>query len=288
MSNHIEKRNESRIAKLFSAVHDLVDRSTTDNKKSEIVLPEGIGPTELKNYVNKLIKEAQPRHLRKEGRVSMELKDYKMPVNFFVVESNTVPFISGRGSLYFGPEGASTIDEQEEEERERKEREQEEEDLLIEMENPEITVQITGGVEGVEEEFEKKQKPSYAKQQQTRERVDVIITNEHTNMKMNVSHPGVNQQLTARDYGELIINHIFQQGRKTIDELIKEIPAIEKHLMTLLVNKLVSDGYLTLKNDVDITYDEETGEEKERKEVRTLEIVPIKQSKKLEEKENHG
>lgn len=278
----IEKKNETRIAKLFQTVTDLIN---PDNKNKEIVLPESMTANELKSYVGRLIKEAQPRHLRKEGRTSLKLEDYKMPVNFFIVESNTVPFIAGRGSVYFGPNGASTIDEMEEE-RERREREEEEEEVLLEMDNPEITFTITGGVDGVEAEEEKKKTKQPYIRKQTRERVDVIITNEDSNMKMNVSNPAVNQQLTSRDYGELIINHVFWQGRKTIDELIKELPAIEKHLMTLLVNKLVTDGYLTLKDDVDITYDDETGEEKERKEVRTLEIVPIKESKKLEVKED--
>lgn len=82
----------------------------------------------------------------------------------------------------------------------------------------------------------------------------------------------------ANDLGTFICLYIFQKGRKTIDELQKELTSYDPHLLTILVNKLKNDGFLQLWTETGEYYHEgelvETKEEE--KGLKTLEIITKK------------
>jgi hypothetical protein len=201
------KSNEIRLSKIYQGVQN------TDN----IVLPSGMTVPDIKEYVEMMIKDSQPRHLRKEDRPSHELSAYKIPTNYFVVESNTVNFNSTGGSIFL-----------EEEEEENEIVENEEEDMVV------------------------MQEPGKRKQ--------VIRKSSFTST--------IPIHFRTNDYGTMICLYIFNHGRKTIDEMIHELIGIEKHLVTILINKMLGDGYL--RRYVDKEKNEETGEEEE---IETLELV---------------
>lgn len=243
------KANEHRIAKLYGVTEEL--ELTQDNRA---MFPTGMTVGDLKIYIEHMIADNQPRYLRVEDRPSIDIKDYNIPFNYFVVESNTVPFISSLGSIYYQNNSTSETADEEEEEQE------------YSLDHDHLNSQQE---EDEEEMFVK----------DTRGKRDVIITsNQNTNTKQDVPNPNLVRQLNSRDYGEMICCHIFNNGRKTMDELVKELKGIEIHLMTLLVHKMVKDGYLQLWKDKE--KDEKTGEEKE---IETLELVS---HKKLEEKKD--
>jgi hypothetical protein len=80
------------------------------------------------------------------------------------------------------------------------------------------------------------------------------------------------------DYGTMMALHIFKHGRKTIDEMVDEIKGIDKHLKTILINKMISDGYLKTYQDEE--EDEKTGE---KRIIETLELVEKEVEKKKED-----
>lgn len=82
----------------------------------------------------------------------------------------------------------------------------------------------------------------------------------------------------ANDLGTFICLYIFQKGRKTIDELQKELTSYDPHLLTILVNKLKNDGFLQIWEETGEYYhDGELVETKEQeKGLKTLEIITKK------------
>lgn len=205
-----KKEEEKRLGSLYETLLKY------DEGNQKFLIPDGMDKDEIKKYVDMMIRDAQPRHLRKEGRPSHNLDDYKIPMNYFVVESNSVNYNASAGSIY--------IDDLKEEEEEEEEQQKEE------------------------------QKP--------------------TSFRKSIP-----RHFREYDYGTMICLYIFKNGRKTIDELVKEIKGIEIHLMTLLINKLKNDGYLRIFNG-DYIENEDTGE---KTYIETLELV----SNKDEEPEQH-
>ena len=140
-----------------------------------------------------MIRINQPRHIRVDGRKSHSIDDYKIPVNYFVVDSNTVSYNASQGTIY--------------------------------VDN------------------------------------DVDADTEEGNTNLVASVPN---RFRSDDIGQQIILHIFKHGRKTIDELIAELQGLDKHMLTILVNKLIEDGYLQ-------TWEDKEG--KRKKKIQTLELV---------------
>jgi hypothetical protein len=228
--------NESRLASLYEAVNNI------DNTK-KAVLPQGMTTEQLQEYIQMMIKDAQPRHLRKEGRPSHDISHYKIPMNYFVIESNTVNYNVSAGSIFLD---SSTEDNEEEEE--------EEEEIIIYR-----TAADNKHHKGRKRVVKPKKK------------------NDSTNFKTQVPI-----YFKEHDYGTMIALHIFKHGRKTIDEIIDEIKGIDKHLKTILINKMITDGYLK-------TYQEEEEDEKtgEKRILDTLELVE-KEKKEKDEEEEEG
>ncbi len=95
MSNN--KEEEKRIAKLYETALDV-------KKSDDLKLPKGMTASELRKYVQDMIKINQPRHIRDEGRPSFSIDDYKVPVNYFIVDSNTVSYHSAKGPIFIDPD----------------------------------------------------------------------------------------------------------------------------------------------------------------------------------------
>jgi hypothetical protein len=236
-----KESTESRLGKLFSTLET--------NDTSKFVLPQGMEASELKDWIQMMIKDAQPRHLRKEGRKSFDLKDYKIPFNYFVVESNTVNFSLGSGPIVQHTNGPEDGNNNEIEFIETKE----------EIIDGKKRISIVQNHPGNQQLFKSEQ--------------------DQSNYTSTI-HP----YLKTNDYGTMICLHIFKNGRKTIDELLRDVKGIEKHLMTMLVNKLIVDGYLQQYQDIE--KDENTEEERT---INTLELTYIeKDDKQLQVKKEHG
>jgi hypothetical protein len=215
---------ESRLSKLYEIVV---------NEDQKFIMPSDTSKKELVEYVQTMIKDRTPRYLRKDGRPSHNLGSYKIPVNYFLVESNSVNYNASTGSVFLGGP--------DEEQQQEDEREDEEEEIVV----------LKG---------DKKQ-----------QEIDPALTTTNTTTT-------IPRHSREHDYGTMIVLYIFNQGRKTIDEIVKEIRGIDKNLITILVNKMIVDGYLKTWTDVDENL--ETGE---KKEIQTLELV-----EKDEEKQKKG
>ena len=83
----------------------------------------------------------------------------------------------------------------------------------------------------------------------------------------------------TNDLGTFLCQYLFQHGRKTIDELQKELTSYDPHILTILVNKLKNDGFLQLWEETGEYYHEGELIEKKEAEVglKTLEIVTKKE-----------
>lgn len=232
MSNN---QHENRLGKLYQTVLDLQEKSTSD------ILPTGMTVHDIKKYIEGMVEDAQPRLIRTEGRPSFDLDDYRIPCNYFVVESNSIPFHSSVGSIFVKPpkpeEIAETLDD-----------------------SPLVYISTDD-----EEEEEEDQ------------HVFIAPTTVDTNLQVPVPKQITRPLTNDNDYGQIICNYIFNNGRKTTDELLLEIKGIEKHLITLLILKLIDDDYLQRYKDVE--KDVETGLEKE---LVTLELVPRNKKPKLD------
>lgn len=194
-----KKEEEKRLSSLYETLLN------SDSPDSKFIIPENMDKDEIKKYVEMMIRDAQPRHLRKEGRPSHNLDDYYIPTNYFIVESNSVNYNASAGSIYI-------------------------DDLKSEEEDTEA---------------------------------------EKGEENTTTFRKTIPRHFREYDYGTIICLYIFKHGRKTIDELVKEVTGIEKHLMTLLVNKLKNDGYLRIFNG-DYIENEDTGE---KTYIETLELV---------------
>lgn len=185
---------ENRIAKLYEIA----------NSDNTFILPKSVTKEQLLEYIEVMIKDAQPRLKRTDGRQSLRVEDYNIPENYFLVESNSVNFHSSMGTTV-------TFDEPDE-----------------------TTVELDIGEKGI----------------------DITVPN----------------RFRENDIGQQLCLYIFKNGRKTLEELITELSSLDKHMLILLVNKLVVDGYLK-------RYEEEDGLE-------TLELIETKDLKAIEDKDN--
>ena len=76
----------------------------------------------------------------------------------------------------------------------------------------------------------------------------------------------------GRGIGDAMLNHLYVFGRKTIDELVSELKAIDKNLLIMGVNDLINKCWLgTVKEK-----DEDTGEK-----ITTIELVTAAERKRL-------
>ena len=73
------------------------------------------------------------------------------------------------------------------------------------------------------------------------------------------------------DLAVVLLHHLFNNGRKTIDELVKELSGYDNNMLILLVARLEEDGYL-----------KRVKEKEKGKTITTLELV--EKEKELEEK----
>lgn len=231
--NNKKPTNESRLGTLYEAV------SNIDNNKA--VLPKNMTTGELQEYIQMMIKDAQPRHLRKEGRPSHDINHYKIPMNYFVIESNTVNYNASSGSIFLDSE---QVEEEQEEE--------EEEELVV--------YKTAAGDE--------KKDGGNGRKRVVKHKKKKLEEDGSTNFKITIPI-----YFKEHDYGTMIALHIFKHGRKTIDEIIDEIKGIDKHLKTILINKMITDGYLKTYQDEE--EDEKTGGEKQI--LQTLELVEKEQ-----------
>jgi hypothetical protein len=216
-NNNNNKKEETRIAKLYETVIQ------ADEKEEEFVLPTSVTKDRLVSFVEGMIKSSQPRHLRKEGRVSHSLSDYRIPVNYFIVDSNTVPYNSSTGYLPSIINNYVDVDN------------------LLETELVEDDQEGFETIKVVQKEEEQFNPVTKALQELKKFRED--------------------------DLGVQIVLHIFKHGRKTIDELIQELTGLDKYMLTIIVNKLIKDGYLRICMD---DLDDKSGEK-----IKTLEVVEI-------------
>ena len=92
----MSKEEESRLANLYGALEG--------RDKKTFLLPKSVSVNDLKKYIKDMIRINQPRKIRDEGRPSFSIDDYKVPVNYFVVDSNTVSFHASRGSIFIDPD----------------------------------------------------------------------------------------------------------------------------------------------------------------------------------------
>ena len=80
----------------------------------------------------------------------------------------------------------------------------------------------------------------------------------------------------GRGIGDAILNHIYVFGRKTIDELVDDLKAIDKDLLTMGVNDMINKCWLrTVKEK-----DEDSGEK-----ITTIELVTASERKRLLKKQ---
>jgi hypothetical protein len=76
----------------------------------------------------------------------------------------------------------------------------------------------------------------------------------------------------GRGIGDAMLNHLYIYGRKTIDELVDDLRAIDRNLLIMGVNDLINKCWLrTVKEK-----DEETGEK-----IVTIELVTATERKRL-------
>lgn len=76
----------------------------------------------------------------------------------------------------------------------------------------------------------------------------------------------------GRGIGDAILNHLYVFGRKTIDELVDDLKAIDKNLLTMGVNDMINKCWLrTVKEK-----DEDSG-----KKIITIELVTAAERKRL-------
>jgi hypothetical protein len=211
-----QQQEESRLGKLYSAVVKAEETKT-------FILPSMMTVPDIKEYIEGMIRDRTPRHLRKEGRKSHYIDNFKIPINYFTVESNSVNYNASTGSVFLDGAGGGGPEEDDDDE-------DDEEDEII----------INRLDSGKKQILIDKKKPLGTKSTTT---IPIYFRN--------------------NDYGTMIALYIFNQGRKTIDELVTELTGIEKHLITILINKMIEDGYL--KTFVDV--------EDDGKEIQTLELV---------------
>ena len=177
MSN---KEDEKNLGELYSLV-------VSDDKS--MLLPAGVTKDSLKNYLEDMVKAMQPRLRRVSGRPSLNVDDYKIPHNYFRIDSNMVSYHASMGAV------------------------------LPDLGEDEAA-------EGGE-----------------------------TNTSVTVPN-----RFREDDVGTQICLYIFKHGRKTMEELITEMPGLDKHMLILLLNKLRLDGYLQIW--------------KEEDDLETLELIP--------------
>ena len=80
----------------------------------------------------------------------------------------------------------------------------------------------------------------------------------------------------GRGIGDAILNHLYVFGRKTIDELVSDLKAIDKDLLTMGVNDMINKCWLrTVKEK-----DEDTGNK-----ITTIELVTAAERKRLLKKQ---
>jgi hypothetical protein len=206
-----QQQEESRLGKLYSAV-------VKAEETKAFILPSMMTVPDIKEYIEGMIRDRTPRHLRKEGRKSHSIDNFKIPINYFTVESNSVNYNASTGSVFLDSGGPEDEDDEDDDE----------EIIINKLDSGKKQILID------------KKKPLGTKSTTT---IPIYFRN--------------------NDYGTMIALYIFNQGRKTIDELVTEITGIEKHLITILVNKMIEDGYL--KTFVDV--------EDDGKEIQTLELV---------------
>lgn len=190
------KEEESRLSTLYGVIET--------KAKKDFILPKTVTANDLKKYIKDMIRINQPRHIRDEGRPSFSIDDYKIPVNYFIVESNTVSYHSTKGAIFIDPDDFDDYMD-------------------------------AGG----------------------------------SNVKETVPN-----KFRDDDIGQQVVLHIFKHGRKTIDELLVDLQALDKHMLTILVNKLIDDGYLQVWK----------GDKDGRKKLLTLELVPKEINKAIPEK----
>lgn len=233
MKVHGGNSHEKRLGKLYETIEDI-------KSSDKVVLPKGMNYDRLKKWIEMMVKDAEPRKLRVEGRTTFDFFDYKIPFNFFGVESNTVNFSLSSGPIFnqdfIGGDKLITKEE-----------------IIINDDDG------GGGGRGGAVPMTTEIKRSHGKR--SKKRVSIIT------QKSNYTSQ-IQPNIRSNDYGVMICAHIFKNGRKTIDEMIQDITGIEKHLMTVLINRLISKGYL--KKVLEKDKDEQTGKEIE---VETLELV---------------
>lgn len=176
---------------------DLYSIIVADN--NAFILPDNVSKDDLKDYIENMIKANQPRLKRTDGRPSFNIDDYKIPQNYFMVDSNTVSFHATRGGIYI-PDDETVLDE--------------------------------------------------------------LGTTEQVLKDTEVSVPN---RFREDDIGTQICLYIFKYGRKTLEELIKELPSYDKNMIILLINKLLLDNYLQKWKDDDLETLELVAKEKKEK-----------------------
>lgn len=171
------------------------------DKTKKILKPKGKTNEDLVKYVKGMIKDRQPRFQRKSGR-KFNIDEYKIPVNYFPVDSNLVNYNSSTGFM-----------------------------LLPGME----------------------------------------MNQENIDKSMNI--------IREDDFAVILLYHIFNNGRKTIDELVNELKGFDDNMLILLVARLEEDGYL-----------KRMKEKEKGKTITTLELVEKENNMKKQikniEKEN--
>lgn len=80
----------------------------------------------------------------------------------------------------------------------------------------------------------------------------------------------------GRGIGDAMLNHLYVFGRKTIDELVSDLKAIDKNLLIMGVNDLINKCWLRTVKEVD----EDTGEK-----ITTIELITAAERKRLLKKQ---
>lgn len=75
----------------------------------------------------------------------------------------------------------------------------------------------------------------------------------------------------GRGIGDAILNHIYVFGRKTIDELVNDLKAIDKNLLTMGVNDMINKCWLRTVKEKD----------EDGKKIVTIELVTAAERKRL-------
>jgi hypothetical protein len=237
--------HEKRLGKLYETIEDI-----KSSNKIAAVMPKGMNYSSLKKWVEMMIKDSQPRKIRVDGRTTFDFFDYRIPFDFFGVEANTVNFSLSSGPIFnqdfIGNEKVITTQE-----------------ILIDDNGKEQSGQpVDEEAENISKSIRKRGGgPGGGGHVRSKKRVNIVT------QKSNYTSQ-IQPNIRSNDYGVMICAHIFKNGRKTIDEMIQDITGIEKHLMTVLINRLISQGYL--KKVVEKDRNDDTGEETE---VETLELV---------------